>query len=348
MDETESILLEHIKKYPHMQSCDAVKLIYQSEFGGGHMITDEKLCIERLEKESAGVSGTARETENIGGGLCRMYLCEQKRLGISNRTLGRMFMHTADKRGDTEAFFDKLKTLSRLADNGRTPFSADELECYLAEYKEVGCPAVSHSDIYRDSYLPAYRLIDSRYVRLLPVISAVEKMLKETGHALLAIDGRCASGKTTAAELLSVCFDAPIIHADDFFLPPELRSTERYVEPGGNIHYERIAEEVIPNLISGEPFSYGIFDCSTLKVSKKRKVRAAAVRIFEGAYSLHPKLGDYADISVFLDIAPNEQLDRIRERNGAYAEEFRRRWIPLEEKYFNWFDIKSNCDFIIN
>ena len=33
------ILLEHFHRYPQMQLQDAVKLLYQSEFGGGHMIT---------------------------------------------------------------------------------------------------------------------------------------------------------------------------------------------------------------------------------------------------------------------------------------------------------------------
>ena len=33
------ILLAHLKQYPQMQLQDVVKLLYQSEFGGGHMIT---------------------------------------------------------------------------------------------------------------------------------------------------------------------------------------------------------------------------------------------------------------------------------------------------------------------
>lgn len=32
------IIIEHTKKYPQMQISDLVKLVFQSEFGGGHMI----------------------------------------------------------------------------------------------------------------------------------------------------------------------------------------------------------------------------------------------------------------------------------------------------------------------
>ena len=35
MEELDQILREHAMRYPKMQSTDAVKLIYQNEFGGG-------------------------------------------------------------------------------------------------------------------------------------------------------------------------------------------------------------------------------------------------------------------------------------------------------------------------
>ena len=36
------ILLEQWKHHPEMEITDAVKLLYQSEFGGGHMVSDPK------------------------------------------------------------------------------------------------------------------------------------------------------------------------------------------------------------------------------------------------------------------------------------------------------------------
>ena len=62
---------------------------------------------------------------------------------------------------------------------------------------------------------------------------------------IAAIDGRCASGKTTAAELLQKQFGWTVVHADDFFLRPEQRTPERYAEPGGNLDRERLREEVL-------------------------------------------------------------------------------------------------------
>ena len=38
----EDVLLQHFDRYPRMQPQDAVKLIYQQEFGPGHLVKDEK------------------------------------------------------------------------------------------------------------------------------------------------------------------------------------------------------------------------------------------------------------------------------------------------------------------
>lgn len=42
------ILDYHAKKYPLMRPADAVKLLYQNEFGIGHLISDTTHFLERL------------------------------------------------------------------------------------------------------------------------------------------------------------------------------------------------------------------------------------------------------------------------------------------------------------
>jgi adenylylsulfate kinase-like enzyme len=46
----------------------------------------------------------------------------------------------------------------------------------------------------------------------------IELLLKEKQYVLVAIDGRCASGKTTLAAALKEKLSCEIIHMDDFFL----------------------------------------------------------------------------------------------------------------------------------
>jgi len=165
---------------------------------------------------------------------------------------------------------------------------------------------------------------------------------------IIAIDGRAASGKSTLAEQLSELLGADVIHMDDFFLPTELRSEERLTEPGGNVHYERFCEEVLLYLNSPEVFSYRIFDCSRMDYNGERTIRSTQIRIVEGSYSHHPKFGKYADLFVFSDVDAEEQLRRIRVRNGEEkAQIFAKKWIPMEERYFAAFGTKTHAGAVV-
>ena len=47
----------------------------------------------------------------------------------------------------------------------------------------------------------------------------IQDILTQKGRAVVAIDGRCGSGKTTVAALLAARLDCTVLHADDFFGP---------------------------------------------------------------------------------------------------------------------------------
>lgn len=186
-------------------------------------------------------------------------------------------------------------------------------------------------------------------IDLSPIIDAVEALLKTQSRVILAMDGMSAAGKTTAAQTLAARWNAPVVHMDDFFLPPELRVPERLEKPGGNVHYERFREEVLPALTTGSSFTYRVFDCSVMDYGGSQTVPAAPVVIVEGAYAMHPALGNYWDISVFFSISPGEQEVRIRRRNGDEAwNTFQSRWIPMEDAYHTAFAIPARADIRIN
>lgn len=48
------------------------------------------------------------------------------------------------------------------------------------------------------------------------VIERIERVFTEREHVFVAIDGPCASGKTTLAALLQRRFDGNVLHMDDF------------------------------------------------------------------------------------------------------------------------------------
>ena len=176
----------------------------------------------------------------------------------------------------------------------------------------------------------------------------IQRLLEKKGRLIVAIDGRCGSGKSTLAAALQEQYGYPVVHMDDFFLRPEQRTAERLATPGENVDHERFLAEVLSPLAAGEPVTYRPFSCKTMTLSDPMALPCAAVTVVEGSYACHPTLRDYYDLRVFLDVDGKTQMDRILRRSGPEkAEEFRRRWIPLEELYFTSLDVAAHCDLIL-
>lgn len=179
------------------------------------------------------------------------------------------------------------------------------------------------------------------------LLQKIRELSARKPHLLIAIDGRCAAGKTTLATYLRQTLSGNVIHMDDFFLRPEQRTPERMKEPGGNVDYERFLQEVLIPLRQGQPFLYRAYDCHMQAMAYEITVEPLAVNIIEGAYACHPVLRDYYHYRVFLTINPDEQYQRIITRNGKQdAVQFKDKWIPLEEQYFLFHKVSEYCDAI--
>lgn len=344
------ILNEHLRRYPAMEPADVIKLLYQRAFGGGHIITDPAASLARLQTEYGGLSAYTDQpyAEEIGGGIARLYLA-----GIpadSLATVNRLFVQgAAGHRGDPDGFSRDLAAVTEAARQGRMPFSAALWEDALSRYRAAGCPAVSHSAAYRAAYAPAYRVIPAKFVPLLPMLFAVDAAIARRGRAVLAVDGMCGSGKSTLAPWLVRLYGASLVRMDDFFLPPSLRTPTRLAEAGGNIHYERFLEEVLPHLGGGD-FTYRAFDCSVMALGEAVAVPSRPLTVVEGSYALHPALCGRYDVTVYLCCSPGEQMARLTARcgNAALLRRFKEEWIPMENRYAADFRIRERADFVID
>lgn len=162
LSELRQILRCHAEKYPLMQPQDCVKLIYQNEFGCGHLIADEASCLAFLHQEYAATeqSPDAPLLEDLGNGMVRVMLRALDAHDISPDALGDAFLHSAPRHtGTAERFAQKLDVLRELTAEDAFSFTTAELEAYLSGYIAAGCPAASHSESYRKAYRPAYRII---------------------------------------------------------------------------------------------------------------------------------------------------------------------------------------------
>ena len=334
--------IEQMQRYPESEIQDLVKLAYQAACGPAHGVVDKERAWKYFSREFArvGTEDNIPLFEVISSDFCRVNLGAWKKAGLPEKWLFNMFCASAENLQDSQSVFDNyINCLGKLLGKRK-----EELDKFMKQYRGG---AVHHSAHYCLKYRPSYRLVNIRFITAFPILFAAAKM-PEKSVSVITVDGKTASGKTTLARQLSSILEAEVIHMDDFFLPLELRTPSRLAEPGGNVHYERFKTEVLPELKQKKSFSYRRFDCSKMRPGEMRNIAISRWRIVEGAYSLHPEFGDYADLKVFFDISPAEQMKRIRKRNGEQkAQIFAKRWIPMEEKYLRTFNIKAKVDIVI-
>lgn len=176
----------------------------------------------------------------------------------------------------------------------------------------------------------------------------INKQLEEKGSVVLVIEGPCGAGKSTLAKELAEEFSARVFHADDYFLRPEQRTPERLSEIGGNFDRERFAVEVARPAKMRQDAICRNYSCSTGTLSDEFRVEFASVTVIEGSYCMHPELGAYYDMAVFLTISPDEQSRRIMQRNGPVMHKrFMEEWIPMENRYFEAMQVPQRCGFVI-
>lgn len=212
---------------------------------------------------------------------------------------------------------------------------------------------------------------------------SVADNLRDHSRLIVAIDGCCASGKTTLASRLAADLQADLIHMDDFFLPPALRTPMRYEEPGGNVHYERFHAQIARPLLdarSSDPKNRSSSDLKSQPASDTKRrtdfqtktgwpvlywdrfvcadgtfapdlchTGGKPLLIIEGCYCMRPEFRPLYDLSFFFRTTGEEQLRRIRLRNGdERLPMFRNKWIPLENRYFSYYHIAEHCHFQID
>lgn len=178
------------------------------------------------------------------------------------------------------------------------------------------------------------------------ILCEINRIRQSRDRVLIAIDGRCASGKTTLAEKLQEELLCNVIHMDDFFLRPKQRTAERYDEPGGNVDRERFLVEVLQPLQTGSVFSYSPFDCHRMVFGEPVTVHPNEITVIEGTYSCHPSLWKFYDLHIFLTTTWEKQSERLAKRKGADIQMFREKWIPLEERYFTACKPEMKCEIV--
>ena len=348
-EHTRALLSQHCSTYPGLQTEDIFKYLYHSAFGCDHLVSNEAAALHYIQAEYAAQGDRAPDLiEPLDGAYVRVHLGVLQG-GLRPQTLARLFCLSAQKEAQGTAQLEKgLEIAQQMIADGTLPLDGKAFAAQADAWRTAGFPALHHSDAFREAYRPAYRVIAKQYASILPLLTEIDKK-RASGSTIVAIEGGSASGKSTLAEALRQIYNCNLFHTDDFFLQPAQRTQARLAEVGGNLDRERFQEEIVLPLLAGNPVCYRRFDCATQTLGEPITVPHAELTVVEGAYSMHPAFGHYYHLSVFLDVEPALQQERIEIRNTPrLAKRFFGEWIPMENAYFAQMRAKDRADLILH
>jgi uridine kinase len=316
-------------RYPLMEPQDAVKFLYQRAFGTSHMIESRESALIRLREEMRGIEKDPSIPlfEPLGAGLTRMNLASPEFPELS--TAAGMF-YASVRMPMNECFERELDELVRLW---------PECAPFVSAYRANGCPPPGHSEAYRAAYRPAYRVVLSKFQRLITVFRRIDA-LADRPSILIAIDGRCAAGKSSLSQLIASVYGAMVLHMDDFFQTEAQKAAERSAV--ANIDVKRLTTALRP-FAAGEPFAFRPYNCLTGEFLSPRQVNPSRVRVVEGSYCLHPAIRLDYDLAIFMTVDPDTQKARLRVRNPELYDRFVAEWVPQEEAYFSAHNVSDGC-----
>ncbi|SMD23488.1 AAA family ATPase [Kibdelosporangium aridum] len=169
----------------------------------------------------------------------------------------------------------------------------------------------------------------------MPVLDRIIQRITAPGITRVAIDGPDAAGKTTMASELAARLDRNVVRVsvDDFHNPPEIRRRQGSLSPKG--YYE-------------DTFDYDAFRAHLLEPRSP-----GTVLIVDGVFLLRPELRSYWDLSIYLDVRPEETLRRALIRDGglfgdAVRERYTLRYLPGQAHYRALADPLSHADIVID
>ena len=318
----------HLKKYNEMTTQDIVKLLYQNHFGPGHFIKDletvKKYYFEELKQE---YENSENLYEHIGNNFVRVNIFPYQKYYNNDDIINMFYKSSFFEINDSNIINNFKDCLKSIPNDG-----------FLDKYNYTN---VHHTLKYNQLYKPHYRVINSSFLTIDMKVKQLQNYINSFNNfTIFALEGKCASGKTTISNLLK---DVTIIDVDDFFLKKELKTKARLDEIGGNIDYE-LYEECVKKIKPNSTITYKIFDCQSQEY-KEKTIEIKNNVLLVGVYSYHPRIRKYVDKLCYLIVNNNDQLNRLRERK--MFDRFINEWVPLENIYFNSYDFIGLADILI-
>lgn len=166
-NETKALLILHDARYPKAQPRDFYKLIYQGVFGVGHILSDDAMNFLDEEAHRVNLNDYPNrqlfEPVSPDGSMVRVYLRPFMRKGLDLDSLFKVMLKSAELKGSDEQFMVIWNILLEMGALGRISLDQKLLDEVIQKINSEGLKPMHHTEPYRDSYYPAYRVVWKPY-----------------------------------------------------------------------------------------------------------------------------------------------------------------------------------------
>lgn len=176
MDFVDSLKKE-LARHPLSEEADLFKFAYQFAYGPEHLIEDfdKAHAVFAEEYEKLSPRRDLPLYEEVSDDYLRVNLAAWKAKEWDDFELFELFLRSAEPKKDGEKVFtDAIGEISRLILAKELPFEWKKWLVYLAEHTQGEIQPVHHSEAYRQSYDPHYRLVERdvlvAHLRLLGIL----------------------------------------------------------------------------------------------------------------------------------------------------------------------------------
>ena len=157
---------------------------------------------------------------------------------------------------------------------------------------------------------------------------------------LLAIDGPAGAGKTTLAAKLeaeySVHSSVRTIHMDDLY--------DGWDDALGQSLTD-VLHKITAAHLSGDQCTIKLFNWHVMKFDREEVIAPTDYLILEGVGAAQKVVRDAGAITYWLDIDPENGLQRVLARDGAHIEKEMRQWQIQQSIHFAKDQTRENSEF---
>lgn len=158
------IISEHLERYPEMQAADIYKLVYQGIRGPGHLGTNAEKIRYYLNEEMSSVKDNPDieliEDISPDSEFVRINLEKFKSLELPVEMLVQTIVFSSrDLASDRKTLIRIWEDVINRIDSGRIRTDRQEALKFHQFIGENSYPIVHHSELYKQHYFPAYRVV---------------------------------------------------------------------------------------------------------------------------------------------------------------------------------------------